>query len=247
MPERACAGCESAPERALLVNVHGTSNVLAAAIAAEVPLVIGISSDKAAYPISVYGSTKLLGERLFRAAGEDRPGRRFVCVRLCNVAGSRGGIIAKLSAAATSSDVHLTHPDMTRFFMSTQDVSQLIGDCAVTGMSGEIYVPRARSIRIEELFEVFLGQPAFQSSAARQNERSFEWLISGEDYILRTEPTYFVVSSQPTARARPAGEQALFRSDSELNLMNREDIHAFFLRCGISVRSSGQSTMSFVL
>jgi UDP-N-acetylglucosamine 4,6-dehydratase len=235
-------GCEAAPERATLINVSGTANVVAAASTAGVPLVIGFSSDKAVQPVNVYGSTKLLTERLFEGGAEHWPGTRLLIVRLCNVAGSRGGVIARMFAAGEQHNIRLTHPDMTRFFVSDADVSRLVAECAAFGVSGEIYVPRVRSARIADLIEVMTGAPAVTAGDGRHGERLFEWLVGPDEYLLRSELTHFVVSSRPRGQACPAGWEPHFRSDSPMNLMAAEEIRAFLARHGLLAQSACRAT-----
>jgi UDP-N-acetylglucosamine 4,6-dehydratase/5-epimerase len=233
--------CEEMPEHAAQTNVGGTQRVLAAAGAAGTPLVIGVSSDKAVHPVTVYGATKLLGERLFQAAGRRYENTRFVCVRLCNVVGSRGGIVAKLLAAGDRRTIKVTHPEMTRFFMSEAQVSRLIGDCAATGNSGEIFVPRSRSARIGELIEAISGHPPELSPAPQPRERLFEWLVGADECLSRVEPEYDVISAQHTGAGSVAGALPRFRSDSQSSLMSPEELEAFLAECGV-VRLAGQET-----
>lgn len=116
---------ESQPSLAIKMNLLGSLNVINASRAAGVPLTIGLSSDKACYTDNVYGSTKNLMERIFFEADSQK--NKFVCCRLCNVAGSEGSVIPFwLHLAQTDKPLKLTSSKMNRFMFSTRDAADLI-------------------------------------------------------------------------------------------------------------------------
>ena len=128
------------PAEAVQTNVRGTLTVLEAAAEAGVERFVNISTDKAAAPVSVLGYSKRITERLTATAGETAPGA-FVSVRFGNVLGSRGSVLTTFTAqVAEGGPVTVTHPDVTRFFMTVQEAVRLVLAAGGVGRSGEVLV-----------------------------------------------------------------------------------------------------------
>jgi UDP-N-acetylglucosamine 4,6-dehydratase/5-epimerase len=116
---------EENPIQACSVNVIGSLNVIAASIAADVPVTIGVSTDKACSSQSVYGDTKSLMEKCFIQA--NTPRNKFALCRFANVAHSNGSVLPFwLNLAKTNQPLKLTNPDMNRLIFSQQDAVSLI-------------------------------------------------------------------------------------------------------------------------
>jgi UDP-N-acetylglucosamine 4,6-dehydratase len=126
-----------APSEMVRTNVMGTMNVIEAAAYCNVGKVVGISSDKAWQPVSPYGQSKALAEKLLLAASVERRGPKYSVVRYGNVAGSTGSIIPRWRAliASGASSVPVTAPSCTRFFMTVDEAVALI-EKAIEGMTG---------------------------------------------------------------------------------------------------------------
>jgi FlaA1/EpsC-like NDP-sugar epimerase len=121
-------------------NVLGTRNVLAACEAAGTAHFVLISSDKAVRPTSVMGATKRIAEQLVQSSAA-RHGRPYVGVRFGNVLGSRGSVIPTfLQQIKNGGPVTVTHPDMTRYFITIQEAVQLVLQASAMGAGGEIFV-----------------------------------------------------------------------------------------------------------
>lgn len=131
---------EQYPAEALKSNVWGTQTVLNAAIACGVSSFVNISTDKAADPVSVLGYSKRVGERLTADAARRAPGV-YLSVRFGNVLGSRGSVLTSLCAqVAAGGPVTVTHPKVSRYFMTTDEAVQLVLQAAVIGRDGEVLV-----------------------------------------------------------------------------------------------------------
>jgi len=129
---------ESHPAEAIKTNVWGTLTVLDSAGAVE--RFVNISTDKAANPISVLGYSKRVTERLTAHAATRNPGT-FLSVRFGNVLGSRGSVLTAFSAqAAAGGPITVTHPDVTRYFMTVQEAVALVIQAAAIGRPGEALV-----------------------------------------------------------------------------------------------------------
>jgi FlaA1/EpsC-like NDP-sugar epimerase len=133
---------EMNPDEAILNNVGGTKNLLEAALKYNVRRFVNISTDKAVDPTSVMGATKRIAESLTQWAGQQAgPGQAFVSVRFGNVLGSRGSVIPLFkSQIEKGGPVTVTHPDMTRYFMTIPEATQLVLEAAGMGDNGAVYV-----------------------------------------------------------------------------------------------------------
>jgi FlaA1/EpsC-like NDP-sugar epimerase len=133
---------EAHPEEAVENNIFGTQNVVHAALAAGVPTLVNISTDKAVNPTNVLGASKRIGECLVLRAAQSAPeGTRLMSVRFGNVLGSRGSVIPIFKdQIARGGPLTVTHPDMTRYFMTIPEASQLVLQAAALGDTAKVYV-----------------------------------------------------------------------------------------------------------
>jgi FlaA1/EpsC-like NDP-sugar epimerase len=131
---------ERYPAEALKSNVVGTLTVLEAAAAYGAQSFVNISTDKAADPVSILGYSKRIAERL-TAYQASQTGGSYLSVRFGNVLGSRGSILTSMSAqVAAGGPVTVTHPEVSRYFMTADEAVQLVLQAAVIGSGGEVLV-----------------------------------------------------------------------------------------------------------
>jgi UDP-N-acetylglucosamine 4,6-dehydratase len=116
---------EENPSKAVEINIVGSLNIIKASIRAEVPLTVGISTDKACNPDSVYGYTKNMMESMFKQYYNEKT--KFICTRFANVANSNGSVIPFwLSEAKKGNALKLTDTKMNRLMFSKQESAELI-------------------------------------------------------------------------------------------------------------------------
>lgn len=131
---------EQYPDEAWKTNVLGTLNVLRAAQAAGVRTFVNISTDKAANPTSVLGHSKRVAEKLTAWMAE-QTGQRYLSVRFGNVIGSRGSMLPTFRALIDAGGpLTVTHPEVTRFFMTIPEACQLVIQAGGIGRPGEVLI-----------------------------------------------------------------------------------------------------------
>jgi FlaA1/EpsC-like NDP-sugar epimerase len=131
---------ESHPSDAAHVNIRGTLVLLDAAADAGVERFVFVSTDKAVRPSSVMGASKRIAEMLVADTAR-RTGRPYVSVRFGNVLGSTGSVVPIFQQQLESgAPLTITHPDMTRFFMTIPEACWLILDAAALGREGDLFV-----------------------------------------------------------------------------------------------------------
>ena len=128
------------PEEAVKTNVGGTQIILEACRAWGVERFVNISTDKAVNPISVLGYTKRLGEQLTAGMAERTEGI-YLSVRFGNVLGSRGSVLTTFRGQiAAGGPVTVTHPRVTRYFMTVEEAVELVIQAGAVGRDGEVLV-----------------------------------------------------------------------------------------------------------
>jgi UDP-N-acetylglucosamine 4,6-dehydratase/5-epimerase len=177
---------EANPHEAILTNVIGSYNVCSAAIEAEVPKVIGISSDKACGP-TYYGLTKRLMEGLFRQASEMNSFTQFVTCRYGNVLKSANSIVPLFEQqAAAGLPLTITDRGMTRFWLSMKQAINLILLTNAEAQSGQIFVPRAPAMGLQDLAHALYPESKIKVIGIRPGERMNETLIVEEEALHTT-------------------------------------------------------------
>jgi len=127
-------------EDAVTTNVMGTQNVVSVAEAYGVERLVYISTDKAVDPVNVMGATKRFGETIVKQAGS-RTGRPYLSVRFGNVLGSRGSVVPFFQRQIMrGGPVTVTHPEVTRYFMTIPEAVQLVLQAAALGTNGQVFV-----------------------------------------------------------------------------------------------------------
>lgn len=200
---------EAHPEEGVDNNVFGTWNVLQAAHEVGTHTFVNISTDKAVNPTNVLGATKRLAEYLvLRAAAQAGPGSRFVSVRFGNVLGSRGSVIPVFRDQIRHGEpITVTHPDMTRYFMTIPEASQLVLQAGILGATGQVYVlDMGDPVRIVDLATDMIklsgmvpGQDVeITYTGIRPGEKLFEELfLSNEQAQSQVHPKVFSAVPEP--------------------------------------------------
>jgi FlaA1/EpsC-like NDP-sugar epimerase len=178
------------PAEAVKTNVFGTQNLIDVAKRARVAKFINISTDKAANPTSVLGYSKRVAERLIAAAGADASGA-YLSVRFGNVLGSRGSVLTTFrQQIAADGPVTVTHPEVTRYFMTVEEAVQLVIQGGAIGENGEALVlDMGEPVRIAEVARQLVAQANRQVgivyTGLRPGEKLHEDLLGAGEVDLR--------------------------------------------------------------
>lgn len=241
--------CEHSPFEAVQTNIMGVQNVIHAAKKANVGTCIFTSSDKAANPTNVMGTSKLMGERLMTAANSNqyKGDALFASTRFGNVLGSRGSVIPVFrEQIKKGGPVTLTSSDMTRFIMSIHEAVRLVINSASMACGGEVFVTKMPVIAIRDLAEVMIEELApvygydpqdisIQNIGSRPGEKYYEELMTDEEVRRTVElKRYFVVKPAFTSYYRYIeyryDEMVSSSVDKAYNSANEEKLHKDELR-----------------
>ncbi len=177
---------ENHPEEAIKTNVWGTKNLLNAALRHGVYEFVNVSTDKAADPTSMLGASKLLAERLTARAAE-QSGLPFVSVRFGNVLGSRGSVLPTFrEQIAKGGPVTVTHPEVTRYFMTIPEAVRLVLQAGAIGEPGEIMIlDMGEPVKIADLAQQLIDQSGKRINihypGLRPGEKLHEILVATEE------------------------------------------------------------------
>lgn len=186
------------PMECIKTNVHGAENVIKAAIKNNVKKVIALSTDKAANPINLYGSTKLASDKLFVAANNMVGQRetRFAVVRYGNVVGSRGSVIPffRKLIADGAEELPITHDQMTRFMITLRQGVEFVLKDFERMQGGEIFIPKIPSMYMTELAKAIAPNMPQKIVGIRPGEKLHEIMCPSDDSHLTLEfDDHFVI------------------------------------------------------
>lgn len=180
--------CEFFPMEAVKTNVIGMDNVLTAAIEEGVSRVIGLSTDKAAYPINAMGISKAMMERVLVAKSRTTDKTIISGTRYGNVMCSRGSVIPLfIDQIKAGKPITITDPNMTRFIMSLEEAVELVLFAFQYANSGDIMVQKAPACTIgvlaQAIMELFPSNSEIQYIGIRHGEKSYETLLTQEECL----------------------------------------------------------------
>ena len=181
---------------ALQNNAYGTYQIAAACQAAHVPTFVLVSTDKAVNPTNVMGASKRLAELICQGLQHQvKSPTRFITVRFGNVLGSSGSVIPKFrEQIAHGGPITITHPEITRYFMSIPEAAKLVLQAATMGNGGEVIVlDMGTPVRIIDLARDMIKLSGLQEqdirielTGLRPGEKLYEELLADDENTLPT-------------------------------------------------------------
>ena len=198
------------PMECIKTNIHGAENVIKAAIEVGVKRIIALSTDKAANPINLYGATKLASDKLFVAANNmvGEQDTRFSVVRYGNVVGTRGSVVPFFEKLIKDKTDHLpiTHPEMTRFWITLQEGVNFVLKNFERMLGGEIFIPKIPSMRVVDLATSMAPELEQREIGIRPGEKLHEIMCPQDDSHLTLEfEDHFVIT--PSIHYTSAGNR----------------------------------------
>ena len=179
---------ESHPYEAVKTNISGAYNVVKAAVARKVKNVIAVSTDKAVKAVNAMGMTKALQEKIILKDDLTKDGTKFCCVRYGNVLGSRGSVIPLWDTRIEKNrPLPITHPEMTRFFLTLSQAIELVFFSVKHGKGGEIFVKKAPASKVVNLAKAYAELKTGKKNypleyiGIRAGEKIDEVLVSEEE------------------------------------------------------------------
>lgn len=185
-------------------NVFGTLNFARAAVEAKVKCFVLVSTDKAVRPTNVMGSTKRLAELILQAFSRQHSQTRFCMVRFGNVLGSSGSVVPLFRRQiAAGGPVTLTHPEITRYFMTIPEAAQLVLQAGSMGKGGDVFVlDMGQPVKIADLAERMIhlsgqevrsdetpdGTIEIKYVGLRPGEKLYEELLIGDNVTGTAHP-----------------------------------------------------------
>ncbi|MCX6291878.1 MAG: nucleoside-diphosphate sugar epimerase/dehydratase [Bacteroidetes bacterium] len=211
---------ENNPSESILTNVYGTKTIADLAHEYHVEKFVMISTDKAVNPTSIMGATKRIAEIYCQSLNKISD-TRFITTRFGNVLDSNGSVIPRFKKQIEEGGpVTVTHPDITRFFMTIPEACQLVLEAGAMGQGGEIFIfDMGKSVKIFDLAQkmIKLSGLALDKdirivfTGLRPGEKIYEELLNDKEKTLPTHHSKIMI-----ARVREYDFQTIEKEISEL-------------------------------
>ena len=235
-------------------NVFGTMYCAQAAIKANVPTFVLVSTDKAVRPTNVMGATKRMAELVLQALSKQQSTTRFTMVRFGNVLGSSGSVVPLFrKQIKEGGPVTLTHNDITRYFMTIPEAAQLVIQAGAMGKGGDVFVlDMGEPVRIRDLAAKLIrlsglevkdvyhphGDIEIQTTGLRPGEKLYEELLIG-DNVQKTNHSRIMTATEIMLPWNEL-EHILSKIDVACHAFNHEAIREILLEAPTAFAPSSE-------
>ncbi|PXX95525.1 polysaccharide biosynthesis protein [Halomonas sp. LBP4] len=234
-------------------NVFGTLETARAAIAAGVETFVLVSTDKAVRPTNVMGASKRLAELVCQSLAGHQHRTLFCMVRFGNVLGSSGSVVPLFRRQIQAGGpITLTHPEITRYFMTIPEAAQLVIQAGAMARGGDVFVlDMGEPVKIAELARQMVrlsglrvrderhpdGDIAIACSGLRPGEKLFEELLVGDDVAPTSHPR--IMTAREVCWEWPRLEAFLERLFQACRAFRHDDIRELLLEAPTAYRPQG--------
>lgn len=194
---------ESNPSESILTNVLGTKNIADLAVTYKVEKFLMISTDKAVNPTNVMGASKRIAEIYTQSLGKTTS-TKFITTRFGNVLGSNGSVIPRFRQQIESGGpITITHPDITRYFMTIPEACQLVLEAGAMGQGNEIFIfDMGQSVKIIDLAKKMIKLSGLELdkdirieyTGLRPGEKLYEELLADSENTLPTHHKQIMIA-----------------------------------------------------
>jgi len=194
---------ENNPSESILTNVFGTKNCADLSVKYKVEKFVMVSTDKAVNPTNVMGASKRIAEIYTQSLGKTST-TKFITTRFGNVLGSNGSVIPRFrQQIENGGPVTITHPDITRFFMTIPEACQLVLEAGTSGNGGEIFIfDMGESVKILDLAKKMIKLSGLTLdkdikitfTGLRPGEKLYEELLANEENTLPTHHKQIMIA-----------------------------------------------------
>lgn len=232
---------EMQPSEAVMNNIIGTKNVAELSNHYHIHTMVLISTDKAVNPTNIMGATKRVSELIIQDFARQTISTKYVAVRFGNVLGSRGSVVLKFEKQiAKGGPVTVTHPEVTRYFMTIPEAAQLVLQAGSLGNGGEIFIlDMGEPVKIVDLANdliILSGKIPYKDidiifSGLRPGEKIYEELLTKEEGINTTSYNKIFVapisqfdSNYLETQIEKLEKNALSNNDEEIRRILQEEL-----------------------
>lgn len=194
---------EDNPSEALLTNVLGTKNVADLAVKYKAKEFVMVSTDKAVNPTNVMGASKRIAEMYIQSLNTLSE-TKFITTRFGNVLGSNGSVIPRFKKQIEKGGpITITHPEITRYFMTIPEACQLVLEASATGKGGEIFIfDMGNSVKIVDLAHKMIRLSGLTLdkdiqivyTGLRPGEKLYEELLNVKENTLKTHHSQLLIA-----------------------------------------------------
>ena len=194
---------ENNPSEAILTNVLGTKNMADLAVKYGVSKFVMVSTDKAVNPTNVMGASKRIAE-IYTQSLNNRSNTKFVTTRFGNVLGSNGSVIPIFQKQIEQGGpIKITHPEITRYFMTIPEACQLVLEAGTIGKGGEIFIfDMGKSVKIIDLAKKMVKLSGLELgkdiqiiyTGLRPGEKLYEELLNDSENTLPTHHAQIMIA-----------------------------------------------------
>ena len=195
---------ENNPAEAIKTNVFGTQTIADMAVKYHTKKFVMVSTDKAVNPTNVMGASKRLAEIYIQSLNQETNTTAFITTRFGNVLGSNGSVIPRFKKQIEEGGpITVTHPQITRYFMTIPEACQLVLEAGTMGTGGEIFIfDMGKSVKIVDLAKKMIKLSGLQLgkdiqinfTGLRPGEKLYEELLADKENTLPTHHAQIMIA-----------------------------------------------------